>query len=86
MNDQYWIIDGNKWSKTFYSEEEAKNYASSLNNCRNCINCYNCKNCNNFNSVLDENNNGYCENPYRQRAFKVNEYHTCTAFKKKRKK
>lgn len=45
LPSENWEIDGNFWSKSKYTEAEAKHLAETLKNCRNCINCSWCYNC-----------------------------------------
>ena len=43
--ENYWNIDGNFWSKSKYSEAQARKLAETLKFCKNCINCNNCYGC-----------------------------------------
>lgn len=43
---KYWKDkNGNKWSKSRYTIEEAQAASDSLITCKDCKNCWNCKDC-----------------------------------------
>lgn len=56
MENKYWVIGSNKWSKSIYTKEEAEEYAKTLINCKWCINCKFCRDCVNCRDLF------YCEN------------------------
>ena len=41
----YWIVSGNAWSKSKYTQKEAKELAKTLINCERCIDCSDCRFC-----------------------------------------
>lgn len=45
MEDKYWVIGSNRWSKSIYTKEEAETYAKTLINCENCTDCKFCRDC-----------------------------------------
>ena len=44
-DENYWIIDSNKWSKNITTKEEAEKYSATLTNCSDCTDCINCSYC-----------------------------------------
>lgn len=50
MENNYWIIGSNKYSKDKYTEEKAIELSKSLINCVNCIDCMCCEDCTNCKS------------------------------------
>lgn len=55
MENKYWVIGTNRWSKSVYSKEQAERYAKTLINCENCTNCKFCRDCVNSRDLF------YCE-------------------------
>ncbi|TLD85825.1 hypothetical protein [Helicobacter sp. MIT 05-5294] len=45
MEQAFWEINGNKWSKDKFSEEEAKALSNTLCDCIDCVDCVECKRC-----------------------------------------
>jgi len=45
LENGYWVIGTNKWSKSIYTKEQAEKYSETLINCNNCINCRSCSSC-----------------------------------------
>ena len=45
LENNYWVIGGNKWSSSMYTKKQAEMLEKTLDNCHNCINCSYCKNC-----------------------------------------
>ena len=44
--DKYWIDENNnRWSVSFYTEEQAILASKSLENCKDCLDCTKCINC-----------------------------------------
>jgi hypothetical protein len=57
-DDNYWVDENNnKWNKSIYSKEIAKENSSSLTNCSYCYDCSDCSNCS---GCSDCSNCSYC--------------------------
>ena len=59
--NNYWVDENNnRWSKTLYTQTQAKEKSKTLTNCSDCSDCSDCYNCYNCSDCSDCSNCSYC--------------------------